>query len=137
MHFVSSRKKRFQQLFVLRNWWKRRKFQYLAHADTAEELSLKECREETRDETGLSSATEVPLMPQLAVYLQRDCSNSNLKSFRSEPSRDPFQDSVESMDSIIDSREPVGFTEKFLMEHLDFLRQSTQAQEVELVYDTN
>lgn len=128
------RKKRFQPFFTLRNWWKRRKFQYLTHADTAEEQSL---RGRTKIDTGFYSATDVSFIPQLEVYLDRQNSIQDSSSFQSEPFLDPFQDSVASMDSIIDCREPVASTEKFLMEHLDFLRQSTQAQEVELVYDTN
>mmetsp|Transcript_27414 Transcript_27414/g.60344 ORF Transcript_27414/g.60344 Transcript_27414/m.60344 type:complete len:137 (+) Transcript_27414:48-458(+) len=136
MDFIRSRKRRLRLLFSLRTWWRRRRFQYLAHTDSAEfEQSLmKECRAETKIDTTLCSTTEEEsVIPQLSFYLERQ----NSRLFPSAPFPDPFQDSVESMDSIIDCREPIESTEFFLMEHLEFLNQSTQAQEVELVYDTS
>ena len=125
-------------MFTLRTWWRRRRFQYLAHTDSAEfEQSLmKECRAETKIDTALCSAPteeESSFIPQLSFYLE----SQNSPLFPSAHFPDPFQDSVESMDSIVDCREPIESTEFFLMEHLDFLNQSTQAQEVELVYDTS
>jgi len=60
------------------------------------------------------------------------------------PTMNSLQDSIESMDSITESRctlcddeisEPLELGSEFLMEHLNFLSQSTQPQEVELVYN--
>ena len=147
MDTSGSRKKRFTPFFILRSWWKRRRFQYLVHVDTQEECNMEEYRGGgIKTSTELCAATEKAFIPPLALYFEAIKSNAISDSFASTPTINSFQDSIESMDSIIDSRcirsedktsQPVGFTDTFLMEHLSFLSQSTLPQEVELVYDTH
>ena len=148
MDTTGSRKKRFKPFFTLLSWWKRRRFQYLVHVDTHEERSMKDSRGGIKTRTEFGAATEKAFIPplELALYLDTQKSDGISESFASTPTINSFQGSIESMDSIIDSccirsedetSQTVGFDDAFLMEHLKFLSQSTQPQEVELVYDTH
>jgi hypothetical protein len=143
---MNDKNKRFIPFFKIRSWWKRRRFQYLIHVDTQDELSTKERRGEV--ETG-DSTTEEVFDPLIALYFnEQQPTGNNTVSFVSSTPTDSFQDSIESMDSVIDSHylhpedecsQPVAFAtnvhlDPFLMAHINFLSQSTQPQEVELVY---
>jgi len=131
-----NRKRRFNPFDNLRTWWKRRRFQYLVHVNVTEERVVEECRVGTdiRNECGTKYPESfiLPLAPHLEDKISIGVNS--------------FHDSIESMDSIVDSHhtyseeevsESGEFVDEFLMEHLNFLSHSTQLQEVELVYDTN
>jgi hypothetical protein len=122
------------------------KNQYLVHFDTQDEQSTKERRVEI--EIG-DSTTEEVFDPPIELYFnEQKSTENNTFSFVSSTPTDSFQDSIESMDSVVDSHylhpedecsQPVAFAtnvhlDPFLMAHLNFLSQSTQPQEVELVY---
>jgi len=139
---LGNRKRRFKPLFTLQTWWKRRRFQYLVHVNASEERSMNGYRGRTEISTGFGDAASEALITPLALYFEAQISSEISQSFPTNS----FHDSIESMDSIIDSHcthtedemsESVEYIDKFLMEHLNFLSQSTQPQEVELVYDTH
>jgi hypothetical protein len=143
---MNDKNKRFIPFFKIRSWWKRRRFQYLVHVDTRDEQSTKERKGEI--EIG-DSTTEEVFDPPIELYFnEQKSTENNTFSFVSSTPTDSFQDSIESMDSVVDSHylhpedecsQPVAFAtnvhlDPFLMAHLNFLSQSTQPQEVELVY---
>ena len=143
---MNDKNKRFIPFFKIRSWWKRRRFQYVVHLDTQDEQSTKERRREI--EIG-DSTTEEVFDPPIELYFnEQKSTENNTFSFVSSTPTDSFQDSIESMDSVVDSHylhpedecsQPVAFAtnvhlDPFLMAHLNFLSQSTQPQEVELVY---
>jgi hypothetical protein len=143
---MNDKNKRFIPFFKISSWWKRRRFQYLVHFDTQDEQSTKERRVEI--EIG-DSTTEEVFDPPIELYFnEQKSTENNTFSFVSSTPTDSFQDSIESMDSVVDSHylhpedecsQPVAFAtnvhlDPFLMAHLNFLSQSTQPQEVELVY---
>jgi hypothetical protein len=143
---MNDKNKRFIPFFKIRSWWKRRRFQYLVHVDTRDEQSTKERKGEI--EIG-DSTTEEVFDPPIELYFnEQQPTRNNTLSFVSSTPTDSFQDSIESMDSVVDSHylhpedeysQPVAFAtyvhlDPFLMAHINFLSQSTQPQEVELVY---
>ena len=100
-----------------------------------------------RTKSGLKSgdSTASDLIRPLAHYLEADATTENFELLPKIPTINSLNDSINSLDSVIDSQcthgedqnsESGGVLDKFLMEHLDFLSQSTQPQEVELVYNT-
>ena len=120
--------------FSLRTWWRRRKFQYLVHIDVPEERTMSNSGERSQ--------------------IAHEFGTSALEAFNAPIARHPedeisiginsYYDSIESMDSIGDSyyihseedhSKSVEYVDEFLMEHLNFLSQSTQPQDVELVYN--
>jgi len=139
-----NRKLRFKPFFTLRTWWKRRRFQYLVHVNAPEECIMKEYTGRNERGTAFGIAASESLITPLALHLEAKVSSEFSESLLKNPTANSIQDSIESMDSIIDSysthsedetHENAEFVDEFLMEHLNFLSQSTQPQEVELVYD--
>lgn len=139
-----NRKLRFKPFFTLRTWWKCRRFQYLVHVNAPEECIMKEYTGRKEKGTAFDIAASGTSITPFALHLEAKVSSEISESFLKNPTANSFQDSIESMDSIIDSycthsedetHEDLGFVDQFLMEHLNFLSQSTQPQEVELVYD--
>mmetsp|Transcript_18284 Transcript_18284/g.37460 ORF Transcript_18284/g.37460 Transcript_18284/m.37460 type:complete len:149 (-) Transcript_18284:224-670(-) len=140
----STPKNRFKPFFTFRKWWKRRRFQYLIHVNTSEESRTNDFIDGTTTGTGFGAeaAKAVILPPTLCVETKFSSKISG--PFVRTPTMNSLQDSIESMDSITESRctlcddeisEPLELGSEFLMEHLNFLSQSTQPQEVELVYN--
>lgn len=130
---IGNRKRRFKPFDSLRSWWKRRKFQYLVHVNIPEERIVEHCRMKTEipDKIGIE-ATESFVVP-LALHLDERIS-TDVNS---------IHNSIESMDSVIDSfptrsneedSESMEVLDEFLMEHLSFLSQSTQPQEVQIYF---
>lgn len=123
---------RFSALFNILSWWKRRRFKCLVNVD-----------EETVINYTMESEKESYVAP-IKLYFNGHQSTDTF----SLVNIDSFQGSIESMDSISDSQflqkehqipKPLVCNKNlqldpFLIAHLNFLRQSTQAQEVELVY---
>ena len=131
-----NRKWRFNPFDGLRTWWKRRRFQYLVHVNIPEERIVEECKVRTEISSEFGIRDPESFIAPLSLNLE-DKISIGVNS---------FQDSIETLDSIIDthytySKEVVSdsgeFVDGFLMEHLNFLSQSTQLQEVQLMYDTN
>ena len=129
-------------LSKLRNWWKNRRFQYRVHANLTNDSIAKELRGRCGKDS--EYGTTCDLNRPLAYYLEesntREVSELVLKSSASNS----FYGTIGSLDSADDSQHThsqehifeIGF-DKFLMAHLEFLSQSTQPQEVELVYQTH
>jgi hypothetical protein len=120
-----GKKKRFQLIFTLRSWWKRRWFQYVPHVDSIDEPSLidgwrTEIYSEYRSDVAEGSNPSFGFPPESEKCITLS------SSFRS------IDASLKS-----DCEQSVEFTEKFLTEHLNFMRQSTEAHEVEVVYDND
>ena len=139
---LGNRKRRFKPLSSLRSWWERRQFQYLVHVNASEERSINVYRGRTEISTGFGDATSEALITPLALYFEAQITSNISQSFPANS----FHGSTESMDSINGSHcthtedetsNSLEYIDKFLMEHLNFLSQSTQPQEVELVYDTH
>lgn len=145
MDTTDSRKyKRFKPLFYLLSWWKERRFQYLVHVDTQEEQSM----EERRGKVGPTSGLDFTMEEQEEVVSPIELYAKARKFPFVRTPIDSFQDSIESVDSIVDSyylhsegtsSQSMVFInnahlDPFLKAHIDFLSQSTQPQEVELVY---
>lgn len=137
----NSHKRRFKPFSALFTWWKRRKLQYLVHVNAPEELNKQEFRGRTNRSTESGITASEALITPLALHLE-----NKIESILQIPAANSFYDSIESMDSIIDSHcthseddasKSVGFVHEFIMEHLNFLSQSTQPQQVELLYDTH
>ena len=131
---IGDRKRRFKPFGSLRSWWKRRRLQYLLYVNVPEERIGERCREKTEISESFRIGAPESFIAPLAFHLE-DKISFGVNS---------FHDSIESMDSIIGSHythseeevsESTEFVEEFLMEHLNFLSQSTQPQEVELVYN--
>lgn len=107
---------------------------------------MKDYRGRTEIGTEHGSAASVAFITPLPRYLETSLSSESSESFGKMPITSCFRDSIESLDSVVDSDcthgedeipASVGFVDKFLMEHLNFLSQSTQPQEIKLVYDTH
>ena len=142
---IGYRKRRFKPFFNLRTWWKSRRFQYLIHVNAPEESVAKECRRRTDKDSEYGSAATSDTNRPLAHYLETNNTTEISELLLKSPAVNSFHDSIDSLDSVVNSQctdseenipETAGSVDKFLMEHLDFLSQSTSAQEVELVYDT-
>lgn len=143
---IGYRKRRFKSFFGLRTWWKSRRFQYMVHIESPEGCDRKKFEERNEEEPkSVSSATDEFITP-LACYLEDDDTRGYSELLPKLPTVHSLNDSIISLDSVVDSHcthtedknsESEGFVDKFLMEHLDFLSQSTQPQEVELVYSTH
>lgn len=160
MDTTSSKKRMFKRFFSLLKWWKRRKFQYLAHVETKVEYILRDSRAETlKDAKSKESRADSDASPspkssfvspsELYFNARKQVTPRRSYSFDRPRTVDSFQDSIESMDSIMDSywdpdEETSQATElatnvqrhdEFLLEHLNFLSVQTQPQEVELMYN--
>ena len=152
MSLRSSQKKAFKPFASLRSWWKRRRFQHLQEAETHEESEKEkidveiepEMTEEIVKDNGVPST---PLGTPLALYFNAQPPRTrDSYPFQRSNTADSFQNSIESMDSVIDSHwDPDdeetsqatvrhGNGEAYLLEHLNFLSVSTQPQEVELMH---
>ena len=140
-------KRRFKPLFSLCTWWKSRRFQYLEHVNAPEGFAAKKFEERTEEEPKFDASAVGDLIKPFANYLDANITTATSESYRKTPHVNSLDDSIISLDSVVDSQcshysddqtsESESFVDKFLMEHLDFLSQSTQPQEVELVYDTH
>mmetsp|Transcript_14112 Transcript_14112/g.32841 ORF Transcript_14112/g.32841 Transcript_14112/m.32841 type:complete len:139 (-) Transcript_14112:2170-2586(-) len=129
-------KRRFNPFDRLRTWWRRRRFQYLVHVNIPEERIVEECKARAEITNAFAIKDSRSFVVPLSLNLEDEISlgvNSP-------------HDSIETLDSISDthyiySKEEISgsgqFVDEFLMEHLNFLSQSTQLQEVQLMYDTN
>ncbi len=140
------RKRRFKPLFGLRTWWKSRRFQYMVHIEAPEGCATKKCDEANEEEPKSGASAADDFITPLACYLEDDDTRGHSELLPRLPTVHSLNDSINTLDSVVDSHcthsedrnpESEGFVDKFLMEHLDFLSQSTQPQEVELVYNTH
>jgi len=146
----SKNYKRFKPFLNLLSWWKGRRFRYLVHVDTEEEQSIEERRGEVGPISSLdfTKEEEEEVVPPIERYAKAQKSTGSTFPFMCT-AIDSFQDSIESMDSVVDSHylhpedtssQSMVFTnnahhlDPFLKAHIDFLSQSTQPQEVELMY---
>ena len=143
---MNDKDRRFEPFFRIRSWWKRRRFQYVVHVDTQDEQSTKKRRGEI--EIGDSTTEEVFDPPIEHYFNEQQPTGNNTYSFMSSTPTDSFQDSIESMDSVVDYHyhppedecsQPIAFAtnvhlDPFLIAHINFLSQSTPLQEVDLVY---
>jgi hypothetical protein len=118
----------------------------MVHVDAPEEHVMKEYIARTEIGTEVDIAGAKSLTTPLAIYLEAKVTSETSESFPNTPTTNSFQDSLESIDSIVDSdcnhseretSESEEIVDTFFMEHIHFLNQSTQPQEVELVYDNN
>ncbi len=141
-----NEKRRFKPFFGLRRWWKSRRFQYLEHVEAPENSATKKIKERTEEESKSDVSAMGDLIKPLANFLESNNDTATSALYHNTPHVNSLNDSIVSLDSVVDSQyshsddknsESESFVDKFLMEHLDFLSQSTQPQEVELVYDTH
>jgi hypothetical protein len=146
----------FRPFSALRSWWRRRRFQHLVEAESRD--SHDECQKarldieiesemlaETSDDRKVSPK---PLVTPLALYFNAQPPKPHRSyPFQRSKTFDSFQDSIESMDSVMDSHWDPDDEENshanerhrnpgdaYLLEHLNFLSVSTLPQEVELVH---
>mmetsp|Transcript_28166 Transcript_28166/g.49924 ORF Transcript_28166/g.49924 Transcript_28166/m.49924 type:complete len:151 (-) Transcript_28166:55-507(-) len=148
-------------MFRLLSWWKRKRFQYLEQIDTHEEAVVEQPTvdfeqprmkfdpEEKDDRVTTPTKGPVePLVTPLALYFNSHPTKSQ-NSYQyagTLTDADSFQDSLESMDSVMDSHwDPDDQTSQatarvnnvhgdaFLIEHLNFLSVSTEPR-VEVLY---
>ena len=129
--------------FLFSCWWKKRRFQYLEQVNTHEEPSNIDdddaLEDDARSDFNDMASTRHVYSPSIQPF--------NLQ----EPViRRSFQEgnSIHSMDSVDSTRELEDETSQLtqrisnihkdylLMAHLDFLTESTQPQEVDLMYET-
>lgn len=143
----------FKPFSALRSWWKRRRFQYLLEAGSHDEFEKgkidfdiePEIFEETVKDNKMSPE---PLVTPLALYFNaQPPGHRESYPFQRSKTSNSFQDSIESMDSVMDSHwdpddEDTSQANEghkspgdaYLLEHLNFLSISTQPQEVELMH---
>jgi hypothetical protein len=146
-----KKKRRFRPWLGLISWWKRRKF-YFVQDDTVDEESMLSERKPIRQETAHTPLLNLPKATYFNQGLTRAPQQPMCPRTRNF-TVDSFQDSVESMDSLVESYwDPEDDTSQatavasntgqgdhqtdFLLEHLNFLSVQTQPREVELVYNT-
>ncbi|KAG7346496.1 hypothetical protein IV203_005564 [Nitzschia inconspicua] len=159
-----KRRRKFRLIAALRSWWKRRRFQYLVEDETHAELgdrvevkvdghadtSTGDDHNDTSTGPNAPNAASNSMDTPLTMYFITHTSNRRkLYPFQRASTLDSFQDSIESLDSVMDSHwDPDDNStsqitaritnchgDTYLMEHLNFLSVSTQPQEVELMYD--
>lgn len=143
-----TKKRTFRPFFKLRTWWKRRRFQYLAQVDTNEDHTKDEEDNVDEGDDEVTSAADAFLPHALYFNVQEPSDRRPYPLVRTRTD-ESFQDSIESMDSLVDSMWDVDETsqatevatnvrhDQFLMEHLTFLSESTRPQEVDLMYETH
>ena len=142
----------FKPFSALRSWWKRRRFQHLheaeTHGDSEKERDDVDREPEMTEETVKdNNVSTEPLQTPLALYFNAQPPRvRNVYPFQRSKTADSFQDSIESMDSVVDSHwdpddedtsqatERHRNGEAYLLQHLNFLAVSTQPQEVELMH---
>jgi hypothetical protein len=147
-----TKKRRFRPFLGLVSWWNRRNFYFAQREDPLDDESMLSQQKSPNKE-----ATKAPLfnLPKTAYF--RRPTEMQQQTYPSTINRtvDSFQDSVESMDSVVDSYwdpgdetsqatavasnssntlQDAGYPKDFLAEHLNFLSAQTQPRAVELVY---
>jgi hypothetical protein len=147
----------FHPLAGFASWWRRRRF-YVAQEDTLlEEEDDSNSGRLVADNDSLLQNTQtqssVVMVPNTSYFPKPIASTFNLPPphpLTRSRTRDSFQGSLESMDSLVESYwDPDEETSQataiasniakpidFFVEHLGFLSVQTQAREVELLYDT-
>jgi hypothetical protein len=128
--------------------WKRRKF-YMVQDDTLDDESVPSDEKQPEPEPSPVKLKH----PSEAYFKTQKASLLLAYNLRKSLSTDSFQDSIESMDSLVESYwDPGDDTSQataivsntgqgnrrpdFLTEHMDFLSSQTQPREVEQVYKT-
>jgi len=118
----------------------------MVHIEAPEGCATKKCEERNEEELKSGASAAADFITPLAYYLEDNDTRGYSELLPKLPTVHSLNDSINTLDSVVDSHcthsedrdsESEGFVNKFLMEHLDFLSQSTQPQEVELVYNTH
>lgn len=153
-------KRKFKPFAALMSWWKRRRFRYLEEdvalsvlVEGNTELDMHEHVGISTKNTETSTLSPGSAATPLALYFDTQESPKRPKKYPFQRSSTLFslQNSIESMDSVVDSHWDPDDTsmsqahtksikchgDSYLMEHLHFLSISTQPQEVDLMYDNN
>lgn len=144
MKIIGHRIRRLSSLSKLCNWWKNRRFQYRVHANLTDDSIAKELRGRCGKDGEHGSTATCDSNRPLAYYLEDSNTRETSELVLNSSASTSFYGSIGSLDSADDSQHThsqehifeIGF-DKFLMAHLEFLSQSTQPQEVELVYQTH
>ena len=146
VNVLGYRKCRFKPYFRILTWWKARRgrFRYRFHINAPEDCVTKEWSDRTEEDSEDGSIAVGGVKRPLAHYLEANTPIERARLRLKTQDATSFHDSIGSLDSVIDSQcthseeeisQSVGFVDNFLMEHLEFLSQSTQPQEVEVVYN--
>jgi hypothetical protein len=150
MRRKKAKKRRFRPFLGLVSWWKRRKFYFVQQDVLDEEESM------LSEQKGLvQGKASIPLLnhPSTTYFHGPRAPQNPRYPLTRNTTIDSFQDSIESMDSLVESYwDPDDETSQatavasntgqygqqadFLLEHLNFLSVQTQPREVEVVYDS-
>lgn len=147
----NTKKTGFWPLLALVSWWKRRKF-YVAQQNMLDDEAsmLSERKNPIEEKKGITP----PMMEQAITATHHGSVPQNCTSYPLTRNRtiDSFQDSIMSMDSLVESYWDPDLDDEmsqtatvlicnkaqddFLKAHINFLSIQTQPREVEIVYDS-